>query len=211
MSQFIQNQNWRYSTKRFDATRKLSADDLDMLKEAIRLSTSSYGLQPYKVLIIEDPELREKLKPAAPGNHSQITDASQLFVFANVTNLGDAEIDSYISNIVETRGVTLESIIGYGTFMKSTFSKWTLEKRDNWTTRQAYLALGNLINAAAEHKIDVSPMEGFDAEAFDEILGLKAKGLHACVIAAIGYRHEEDGTQHLKKVRKSQEELFIHL
>ncbi|HMI06340.1 MAG TPA: nitroreductase family protein, partial [Flavobacterium sp.] len=107
MSQFIQNQNWRYSTKRFDATRKLSADDLDMLKEAIRLSTSSYGLQPYKVLIIEDPELREKLKPAAPGNHSQITDASQLFVFANVTNLGDAEIDSYISNIVETRGVTL--------------------------------------------------------------------------------------------------------
>lgn len=211
MSKFIENQNWRYSTKRFDASRKVSPEDLNILMEAIRLSSSSYGLQPYKVLVIESTDVREKLIAAAPGNQSQIMEASQLLVFANMIFPLDAEIDAYINNIVEIRNISLENISGYGDFMKRTIGNWPEEQRTNWSCRQAYLALGNLINAAAEHKIDVSPMEGFNADAFDEILGLKKQGLHAAVIAAIGYRHDEDATQHLKKVRKSQEELFIHL
>lgn len=207
---FIQNQNWRYATKKFDPTKKISSADLALLKEAIRLSSSSYGLQPYKVLIIENPELLEQLKPAA-WNQSQITDASQLIVFANVINIGDAEIDAYVRNISQTRGVPCENLEGYGNFMKSKISTLAQDLKNNWTSKQTYLALGNLLNAAAELKIDVTPMEGFDAQVFNEILGLNEKGLNASVIATIGYRHEADATQHLKKVRKSNEELFINL
>lgn len=207
---FIQNQNWRYATKKFDPTKKITVAHLDLLKEAIRLSSSSYGLQPYKVLIIENKDLLEKLKPVA-WNQSQITDASQLIVFANVVNIGDAEIDAYVKKISEIRNIPTENLEGYGSFMKSKISNLAQDLKNNWTSKQTYLALGNLLNAAAELKIDVTPMEGFDAQAFNEILGLDEKGLNASVIATIGYRHDDDTTQHLKKVRKSNEELFINL
>lgn len=210
MSNFIQHQNWRYATKKFDVTKKISTEDLNLLKEAIRLSSSSYGLQPYKVLIIENADLREKLKPFAWGQ-SQITDASQLIVFANEINIGDAEIDTYINNISETRGIPAENLSGYGDFMKSKITPLAQDLKNIWTSKQTYLALGNLLNAAAELKIDVTPMEGFDATAFNEILGLTEKGLNASVIATIGYRHADDDTQHYKKVRKSNAELFITL
>ena len=169
MNQFIENQNWRYATKKFDTTKKVSETDFAILKEAIRLSSSSYGLQPYKVLIIENPELREKLKPAS-WNQSQITDASHLIVFANDTNIGNQEIDAFIQNMSETRSVPLESIKGYGDFMKSKINELSVEEKSNWTAKQAYLALGNLLNAAAELKIDVTPMEGFDPIIYNEIL-----------------------------------------
>lgn len=210
MTHFIKNQNWRYATKKFDSTKKISPQDLDIIKEAIRLSSSSYGLQPYKVLIIENLDLREKLKSAAWGQ-SQVTDASQLIVFANQTNIGDAEIDSYIKNISQERQIPIENLSGYGDFMKSKITTLAQDLKSVWTSKQTYLALGNLLNAAAELKIDVTPMEGFDATAFNEILGLSAMGLNASVIATIGYRHEDDATQHHKKIRKSNEELFINL
>ena len=210
MSKYIENQNWRYAVKKYDASKKITAEDLATLKEAIRLSTSSYGLQPYKVIFVENPEIREQLKAAAWGQ-TQLTDASQLVVFANITDFGNPEIDSYIENIAHTRDLTAESLSGFADLMKSKISVLPLEARDNWTSKQTYLALGNLINAAAELQIDVTPMEGFDAAKFDEILDLTKKGLHASVIATIGYRHKEDSTQHYKKVRKSNEELFINL
>lgn len=210
MTNFIKNANWRYATKKFDTTKKVSAEDLESLKEAIRLSTSSYGLQPYKVFIIDNPELREQLQPAAWGQ-SQIVDASQLLVFANITDFGDAEIDSYLNNISETRGLSSEAIKGYGDFMKSKISTLSVDKRNIWTAKQTYLALGNLLNAAAELNIDVTPMEGFEPEKVNEILGLDKLGLNASLIATVGYRHEEDTTQHYVKVRKSNEELFINL
>ncbi|MES2543756.1 MAG: NAD(P)H-dependent oxidoreductase [Bacteroidota bacterium] len=210
MTQFNKNQNWRYATKKFDANKKISNEDLNHLKEAIRLSSSSYGLQPYKVLVIENADLREKLKPAAWGQ-SQITEASHLIVFANQTNVGDAEIDSYIKSISETRGIAIENLSGYGDFMKSKITNLAQDLKSVWTSKQTYLALGNLLNAAAELKIDVTPMEGFDSDAFNKILGLTEMGLNASVIATIGYRHDDDTTQHYKKVRKSNEELFINL
>lgn len=210
MTQFIKDANWRYATKKFDASKKVSAEDLATLKEAIRLSASSYGLQPYKVFIIENPELRAQLQPASWGQ-SQIVDASQVIVFANMTQFGEAEIDAYFDNMTSTRGISIEAVQGYKDFMKSKINALSAEAKSNWTAKQTYLALGNLLNAAAELKIDVTPMEGFEADKYNEILGLTEKGLNASVVATIGYRHEEDATQHYAKVRKSTEELFINL
>lgn len=210
MSTFLENQNWRYATKKFDATKKVSDEDLNTLKEAIRLSASSYGLQPYKVIIVETSELRAKLQPVAWGQ-SQIVDASHLVVFANITNFGDNEIDVAIQNLTSTRGLPADALKGYGDFIKSKISTLPEEKRNTWTAKQTYIALGNLLNAAAELRIDVTPMEGFEPSQFNEILGLDAMNLNAAVVATIGYRHESDDTQHYLKVRKSNEELFLTL
>ncbi|KIA85669.1 NAD(P)H-dependent oxidoreductase [Flavobacterium sp. AED] len=210
MNTFLENQNWRYATKKFDASKKITTEDLNTLKEAIRLSSSSYGLQPYKVIIVENPELRAKIQPAAWGQ-SQIVEASHLIIFANDTNVDDTTIDSYLKNISETRSTPIEALSGYGDFMKSKISTLETELKNIWTAKQTYLALGNLLNAAAELKIDATPMEGFVPAQVNEILGLDKLGLNATLIATLGYRHEEDATQHYKKVRKSQEDLFITL
>lgn len=210
MSNFIKNANWRYATKKFDAAKKVSDADLQTLKEAIRLSASSYGLQPYQVILVENPELRAQLQPAAWGQ-AQLVDASHVLVFANVTNIGDAEIDAYLNNVAETRGLPLDALQGYGDFMKSKISSLSAEQKNIWTSKQTYIALGNLLNAAAELNIDVTPMEGFEPEKVNEILGLNERGLNASLIAPIGYRHAEDATQSYAKVRKSEQELFITL
>ena len=210
MSTFLENQNWRYATKKFDASKKITADDLAFLKEAIRLSTSSYGLQPYKVFIVENPELRAKLVAASYGQ-AQVADASHLLVFANELNFGEAGINQLAATICKTRELPLEAIQGYVDFMKGSITGLPEETRNIWTAKQTYLALGNLLNAAAELKIDVTPMEGFEPEKVNELLGFNELGLNASLIATIGYRHEEDATQHYKKVRKSKEELFTTL
>ncbi|MVO10670.1 NAD(P)H-dependent oxidoreductase [Flavobacterium sp. TP390] len=210
MSTFIENQKWRYATKKFDATKKIATKDLETLKEAIQLSTSSYGLQPYKVLIIENPELRAKLQPASWGQ-TQIVDASHLLVFANSVDVTENEIDNYMANMANTRGLQIEDLKPYSDFMKSKLVNLPKEAKAIWTSKQTYLALGNLLNAAAELKIDVTPMEGFEPEKYNEILGLNTLGLNASLVATLGYRHEEDATQHYAKVRKPNEELFITL
>lgn len=210
MSNFLDNQNWRYATKKFDSTKKITDSDLNFLKEAVRLSTSSYGLQPYKVIIVENPELRAKIQPVAWGQ-SQIVDASHLIIIANDTNVNDSTIDTYINNISHIRNMPIEALSGYGDFMKSKISTLENDVRNIWTSKQTYLVLGNLLNAAAELKIDATPMEGFIPEQVNEILGLNELGLNASLIATLGYRDEEDATQHYPKVRKSNEDLFITL
>jgi nitroreductase len=207
MNTFIENQNWRYATKKFDTTKKITAEDLNELKEAIRLSTSSYGLQPYKIFIIENTELREKLQPVSWGQ-TQITEASHLFVFANIVDIKENHIDDLIANMAVIRGIKKEELQGYADFMKSKIISLDIGTKSVWTSKQTYLALANLMNAAAELKIDVTPMEGFEAEKYNEILGLNELGLNASLVATVGYRHEEDLTQHYAKVRKSDNELF---
>ncbi|MCC9066517.1 NAD(P)H-dependent oxidoreductase [Flavobacterium piscisymbiosum] len=208
MSTLLDNLNWRYATKKFDATKKISSEDLNTLKEAVRLAASSYGLQPYKVVIVENPEIREQLKAAAYGQ-TQITDSSQLFIFANDLNAGAESVDAYIKNISETRGVPAEALGGFADMMNGVISNLSQDAKNIWTAKQTYIALGTLLAAAAELKIDATPMEGFNPAAFNEILGFDKLGLNASVIATVGYRHTEDDTQHYKKVRKSHEELFI--
>lgn len=208
MSTLLDNLNWRYATKKFDATKKIAPADLNTLKEAVRLAASSYGLQPFKVVLVENPEIREKLKVAAWGQ-TQITDASHLFVFANDLNAGPESVAAYIKNISETRGLPTEALGGFADMMNGVISNLSQEAKNIWTSKQTYIALGTLLAAAAELKIDATPMEGFNPAQFNEILGFDKLGLNAAVIATVGYRHDEDEAQHYKKVRKSQEELFI--
>ncbi|NDV17119.1 NAD(P)H-dependent oxidoreductase [Muricauda sp. TY007] len=207
MSNVLEHRTWRYATKKFDAEKKVSDNDLDTLLEATRLSASSYGLQPYHVLVISDQEVKEQLKPASWGQ-SQITDASHIIVFANATDFGDELVDDYLVNVSETRNIPTEGLKGYSDFMKSKLMDLPTETKNNWTARQAYIAFGNLMQAAAELKIDTCPMEGFESDKYNEILGLNDKNLNAAVVLAVGYRSEDDETQHLPKVRKSKEELF---
>ena len=210
MNDYIENLNWRYATKKYDTDKKVSDEDLKTLKEAVRLSVSSLGLQPYKVFIIEDPEIRQKLQPLA-YNQSPITEASHLFVFASELNINDEHIDTYIDNIMTTRGVSRESLTPFIDMMNGFIGQLDKANKSLWTSKQAYLAMNSLITAAAVLKIDATPMEGFDKDAFNKALGLNEMGLSAAVAATIGYRHEEDVYQHLKKVRKPENELFITL
>lgn len=210
MTELLNSLNWRYATKKYDASRKVSAADINTLKEATKLSVSAYGLQPYKILIIENPELRAKLQQAAYGQ-SAITEASQLFIFAIEKNVGEKEIAKYMNNVSETRGIPVENLDGFSNMINGFVSGLDENGRDNWAKKQAYLALSTLINTASLLKIDATPMEGFSPAQFDEILGLDKLGLTTAVIATVGYRHEEDASQHYKKVRKSDEELYITL
>ena len=210
MSQFNENAKWRYATKKFDTTKKVSAEDLATLKEAIQLSASSFGLQLYKVIVVENPALRAQLQPASWGQ-TQIVDASHLFVFANQTTVENVDVDNYINNIAATRNLPVEALTGYGDYMKGAIGNMPEEVKPIWTAKQTYIALSNLLNAAAELKIDVTPMEGFVPAQYNEILGLDKLNLNASLVAAVGYRHAEDDTQHYAKVRKSNEDLFLTL
>ncbi len=199
--------HWRYATKKFDSNRKLSEEQVDELKGAVQLTASSYGLQPYRILDIRDSELRDRLKPFA-ANQPQITDASHLFVFCAATNVTPGMVDDYVKIIAETRGVSLESVAGFGDYIKKTVEPKSTEQLTQWNTRQVYIALGQLLVAAATMQIDACPMEGFDPVRFDEVLNLKEQGFTSVVLAPIGFRSEEDGAQRLKKVRKPLDELF---
>ena len=203
----VENLKWRYATKKFDPTKKVSDADLNTVKDAISLTATSYGLESYKVLVVENTAVREKLLPASWGQ-TQVMDASHLFVFCNYNEVTTDHIDAFVKLKSDTQGIALENLKGYGDFMKNTIGNIPEEGLKVWTAKQTYIALGNAMAACAELKIDSCPMEGFDAAQYNEILGLDAKGLSASVVLPIGYRSTEDQTQHGKKVRKPLTELF---
>ncbi|MBA2610587.1 MAG: NAD(P)H-dependent oxidoreductase [Bacteroidetes bacterium] len=204
----LEKLNWRYAVKKY-TNAKIPQDKLNRILEAIRLSASSIGLQPYSVLVIENQELRKKLLPAG-NNQPQIIEASQLIVFAAWETVTEEKISAYIKDIAEVRGVTIESLEGFKGMMAGLPGR-DAEQNFNWAARQTYIALGTGLVAAAIEGVDATPMEGFNAPAFDEILNLKEKGLRSVSIMALGYRDaERDPFAKLKKVRRSKENLFIH-
>ncbi|NAY92537.1 NAD(P)H-dependent oxidoreductase [Muricauda sp. JGD-17] len=207
MKSVIEHRIWRYATKKFDDSKKVSNEDLETLLEATRLSASSYGLQPYHVIVVSDQQIKEKLRSVSWGQ-SQITDASHILVFANFTDFGEDLVDDYLANVGSTRDIPTENLKGYSDFMKSKLMDLSSETKENWTSKQAYIAFSNAMQAAAELKIDTCPMEGFESEAYNKILGLNEKNLNASVVLAVGYRSQEDETQHLPKVRRTKKELF---
>ena len=209
-NQIIDSLNWRYATKQFDADKKLTEAQLELLFEAVRLSPSSYGLQPYQVIVISSSEIKEKLKAAAYGQ-SQLTDASHVFVFARTKTFTEAHVDEFAENIVQTRGIDLSIIADFVGMMKGTVNSRNQEELGAWNARQAYIALGILLETTALYEIDSCPMEGFDIAQFDTILGLDELNLTSVVIAPVGFRSEKDVYQNYKKVRKSKEDLFIHI
>ncbi|MFA5300648.1 MAG: NAD(P)H-dependent oxidoreductase, partial [Lutibacter sp.] len=170
--EFINKMEWRYATKLFDTTRKIPREDLELIKRSIQLAPSSYGLQLYKVIIIENQKLKEALKPIS-DNQNQITDCSHLFVFCNYTSVNDEYIDEYVLLKSKTQQIDIKQLETYGTYLKTKLSKKTQEQRTNWLKNQSYLALGNLLAACADLKIDACPMEGFDSEQYNRVLELE--------------------------------------
>jgi len=205
--QLIEDLKWRYATKKYDATKKVSEENISKLKEAIHLSASSWGLQLYKFLDIKNSSIRASLKPHSWGQ-DQITDASHLFVFCSHTSVSDQDTDDYIALKSKVQGMKEADLKEYGDFMKMKINEKSPGEVKDWTEKQTYLALGNALMACASMKIDATPMEGFDAAKYNEILGLTEKGLTATVVLTIGYRHEEDVAQNQDKVRKPMSTLF---
>ncbi len=206
MSNFSDSLHWRYATKKFDASKKLSKEQLDSLIDAAGLAASSYGLQPYKLLVITNPDLRAKIRAAA-WNQAQVTDASHLLVFAAKTGVDDAYIGTYIANIAKTRGMPVEALNGYRDMMLGSLGKMNTA----WCQRQAYIALGTLLAAAAHEQIDACPMEGFDPVKVDEILGLAKTGLTATAFCPVGFRAADDESATYKKVRLARQDFVIEL
>jgi len=204
--------NWRYATKRMDGSR-LSSEKLENILSAIRLSPSSLGLQPYKVWVVADKKKRQEIYEKS-CHQPQVLEGSHLLIFVARKALSDNEIHEYISLIASERQIPEESLAGFKNTIHgfATAKQLNPEDYSNWSARQAYIALGIGLAAAADMDIDATPMEGFDPEAMDEILGLKEKGLHSVVLMMLGHRDENtDNLARAKKVRKPSELLFEHV
>ncbi|PZF73762.1 nitroreductase family protein [Taibaiella soli] len=206
---FLQALNWRYATKRMNG-EAVPQEKVDRIVEAARLSASSMGLQPYSIIVVENPELREKIKSVA-FNQPQITESSHLLIFAAWTEINESHIQDYIDNIIETRGVPAETLNDF----KNTMLRVTDRAQDvnhQWAARQAYIAFGTAIAAAAVEKVDATPMEGFNSDELDALLGLKEKGLKSVTLLPLGYRNEEaDFLANAAKVRRASDKLVISL
>lgn len=205
----IDNLNWRYAVKRMTG-QKVPQQQLDYILEAIRLSASSVGLQPYKIIVVEDDTVRKQMLPAA-NNQPQITEASHLLVFAAYDNITADHIDDYMNLQSSVKKVPLESLAGFRAMLTNNIASRSAEANFNWAARQAYIALGTALIAAAEEKIDATPMEGFNPAVVDEILDLPALGLKSVAILALGYRDEaNDYLVNAPKVRKHMKDLVLH-
>jgi nitroreductase len=199
---------WRYAAKKYDASKSITAEDLQTLKDSIRLAPTSYGLQPFKAIFIEDDNIRQQLKGKSWGQ-TQITDASHLVVFAVQKHISSADVDAYMENVAKSRSIALDATKGFGDYIKGSIETMNEEQFIPWNKKQTYIALGMLMQTAAMLKIDATPMEGFETAGYDEILGLNELGLTSSVVCAIGYRHTDDKNQYQAKVRKSEADLFL--
>jgi nitroreductase len=203
--------NWRYATKQFDPQRKISAADWAALEEALRLTASSGGLQPWKFIVVTDPAMRARLTPVSYGQ-AQINAASHLVVFAAKNNFSAADVEAHLANVARIQGTTLEALAPLrGMLVGGIVNALDETARNAWARNQTYIALGNLLNSAALLGLDACPMEGFDRAQYDEILGLKARGLASAVIATLGYRLPTDKYANAPKVRFPKDQLFIHV
>ncbi|MVN90438.1 NAD(P)H-dependent oxidoreductase [Mucilaginibacter aquatilis] len=201
---------WRYATKKFDPSKKISQDTLDYILNTVQLAPSSYGLHHYRIIVVEDAAIRQQLKAAA-YNQPQVTDASHLIVFAAETNINEEYVKRYVDQVAHIRNMERSALAGFEDMLLNKVSSLSAEESLVWAHKQAYIALGVLLAAASEVNVDSGPMEGFDPAKFDEILGLKELGLTTSVISAIGYRAEDDEYSKLPKVRKSASDLFIKI
>ena len=197
---------WRYATKRMSG-KKVSEEKLASILEATRLSASSYGLQPYTILVVSNNELKEKLGAAA-YNQPQLIESSHVMVFCIHKTINSKDVSTYIKLIADTRSIPSEALKGFEDAILGTVSSLNDAELQNWSAKQAYLALGTAIAAAAELQVDTCPMEGFNHADFDEILGLNEKGLTSVVILPLGYRSDEDQLANAIKVRKHKDVLF---
>ena len=201
--------NWRYATKNFDPQRKISPADWAALEESLVLTPSSFGLQPWKFVVVNSPALREKLV-AASYKQRQVVEASHLVVFAAKKHFSEADVDAYVSRVSEVRGTPAATLTGYRDMMVGSLFKYRdAAARANWSALQIYIALGNFMTSAAVLGIDTCPMEGIEPAKYDEILGLDALGLTTVVVATAGYRAENCKYATMKKVRFKHEDVIV--
>ena len=210
MKSIVEELNWRYATKLFDSTKKLTSEQLNGLLEVVRLAPTSYGLQPFKVLIVNSPTLRKQLLKHSFGQQ-QIVDASHLLIFCAETILNSEIIDQYIERIATTRSIEVSKLTGYKDFMSRTLLGQSVDAIIHWNAKQIYLALGMLLQSCSKLKIDATPMEGFDAQGYIETLHLEKLNLHPVIACPIGFRSSEDSVQYLKKVRKEHADMIIQI
>lgn len=202
--------NFRYATKAFDPSRKITPEDWAALESSLALTPSSFGLQPWKFFIIESPEIREKLKPVSWGQ-GQVTDASHLIVLTARTDLSQQDIDSWITRLSEVQGTPIDDLAGLAGVISSFAGGMNPTEKQNWNTRQVYIALGQLMTSAALMGIDTCPLEGISAADYDEILELKDSGYATAVACALGYRSADDKYAAATKARFPVEKVIARI
>jgi nitroreductase len=205
----IQSLEWRYATKKMNG-QPVSDEKIKSILHAIQLAPCSMGLQPYTILVVSDPEWKQKILPAA-NNQSQITDCSHLLVFAAWDNILNEQVDEFISRTAKTRGIDEAMMNDFKNYLLSIIQNNSPEQNFQWATKQVYLALGIGLAAAASDQVDSTPMEGFNPAALDEVLGLRTMGIKSVALLTLGYRDtEKDWLVNMKKVRRDTDTLFIH-
>lgn len=199
---------WRYAVKRFDATKKIPAQTWSALEQSLVLAPSSFGLQPWKFIVVDDKAIREQLKPVS-WDQTQIVDASHMVVFAVKKDLNGDDVARYVKRIADVRGVPESAIAQYRDMMLG-FVNNSRGSINEWASRQVYIAMGVFLTAAAALGVDTCPMEGLDPVKYDEILGLPKDGYHTLAVVTAGYRHAEDGYAGMKKVRFEAKDVVVH-
>ena len=202
--------NWRYATKKFDSSKYLSEEKLNILKQAFNLTPTSYGIQAMKMLVISDEKTKRDMVSMCYGQE-QVKDASHVLVLAIHDQVTDKDIDDHFDNVVKTRGTSEEILSKYRTELKDFVNSRSQQELREWCIKQAYIALGNLMTVCAAEQIDSCPMEGFIPKKVDELLNLKALHLKSVLLLPVGYRAKDDMFAALKKVRKDIKETIIEL
>ncbi|MCD8405140.1 NAD(P)H-dependent oxidoreductase [Tenacibaculum dicentrarchi] len=206
----IENLKWRYAVKKFDENKSLSETQIIALKEAFNLTASSYGLQPVKMVVLQNKEIQQQLV-AHSWNQPQVAQASHVLVLCIPKEYDIKNIDTYFSLVKETRNTPDEILAPFKKMLTDSISNKTQEELAIWNKNQAYIALGNLMTVAANEKIDSCPMEGFIPQKYDEILGLDKHNLTSVLVLPVGFRAEDDYMKDLKKVRKNIEDIIIEM
>mgnify|MGYP000123787226 CR=1 FL=1 len=210
MKNIIEALEWRYAVKKFDDQAHLSQIELDGLKQAFNLSASSYGLQPYELLVVSNKEIQSQMSAQAFGQ-LQPAQAAAVLVFCIKTNFSESDIEQYFELIASQRGTAPEALEGYKNFMKGVFSQKTQEEIMAWASKQVYLSMGTLLSACASLQIDSCPMEGFDPQGIDTLLDLTSKNLQSVLLMPVGKRSSEDAVSQLKKVRKPMPQIVTEI
>ncbi len=210
MNETIRALEWRYAVKAFDPDHKLSELQIEGIKKVLNLTASSYGLQPFTFIFVDDVDKREQLL-AFSFKQRQVIDASHLLIMAIETNVDDAFVEGYLDNISEVRKVERGNLEQFGDMMKGSIGNLDQEAKESWAKNQAYIALGNLLTYCAVEGIDTCPMEGFVSDAYDDILGLNKMGLKSVLVVPIGIRSSDDHHQNLPKVRRNTGDIIKHI
>lgn len=206
----IENLNWRYATKKFDETKKVSEEKLTILKQAFNFTPTSYGIQTMKVIIISDQAVKKKMVDLCYGQE-QVKSASHVLVICIQDEVNETDVDEYFDNVVKIRNTSEEILSKYREELKGFIRSKTKEEIQYWCINQVYIALGNLMTVCAVEGIDSCPMEGFIPEKVDELLGLEKYKLKSVLLLPIGYRAVDDMFSKLQKVRKDISETVIDL